>query len=211
MDNIFASKLWRKNKPGNHQLSNNFRFNFKQWNLKQDLQRGKTAEILSLCGEQVFLHPVICLNFYRIERSQRASSPKLFENIWTKVWLKTLRAASQKMRRKTCPKVATRRIVIWKVLKEKKLLAFGRINLLQEGGGETKSCPLLCSALILARSLSCFSSSTREERKGVATPSSTAGEFNLCDHWHRFLKVLLFNFMTFWSVQEMTVLLSSPK
>ena len=69
----------------------------------------------------------------------------------------------------------------------------------------------LCSALILARSLSCFSSSSGEERKGVATPSSTAGEFNLCAHWHRFLKVLLFNFMTFWSVQEMTVLLSSPK
>ena len=104
--------------------------------------------MLSRCREQVFLHPVICLNFYRIERSQRASSPKLFENNWTKVWLKTLRVAPQKMRRKTCPKAATRRIVIWKVLKEKKLLAFGRINLLQEGGGETKSCPLLCSALL---------------------------------------------------------------
>ena len=167
MDNIFASKLFRKRKPGNHQLSNNFRFNFKQWNLKQDLQREKTTEILSRCREQVFLHPVICLNFYRIERSQRASSPKLFENNWTKVWLKTLRAASQKMRRKTCPKVATRRIVIWKVLKEKKLLAFGRINLLQEGGGGRQRVAL-CSALLWSLLEPSLASAARLERKGRA-------------------------------------------
>ena len=159
---IFASELKSKDKPGNHQPSNKLRFNFKQWNLKQDLQRGKTAEILSRCREQVFLHPVICLNFYRIERSQRASSPKLFENIWTKVWLKTLRAASQKMRRKTCPKAATRRIVIWKVLKEKKLLAFGRINLLQEGDKE------LPSALLWSLLEPSLASAARLERKGRA-------------------------------------------
>ena len=166
MDMIFAGELKRKDKPGNHQLSNKVRFNFKQWNLKQDLQRGKTAEILSRCREQVFLHPVICLNFYRIERSQRATA-KLFESIWTKVWLKIWRAASQKMRRKSCPKAATRRIVIWKVPKGKKLLAFGRINLLQEGGGGRQRVAL-CSDLLWYLLEPSLASAARLERKGRA-------------------------------------------
>ena len=211
MDMIFASELKRKDKPGNHQLSNKLRFNFKQWNLKQDLQRGKTAEILSRCREQVFLHPVICLNFYRIERSQRATA-KLFENIWTKVWLKTLRAASQKMRGKTCPKVATRRIVIWKVLKEKKVAGFWQDQ--SSTGGRQRVA--LCSALIWSLLDPSLASAARLERKGRAwllhhqlLGSST---FALIDRdSYKFFFSTSWYDWTFWRDQERPVLLSSPK